>query len=131
MKNSYGFTLVEVMVTVAVLSLGTLMIHQGLLRSADALGHFNNLLVAQEWAEAKLWDARESLLYPSEGAPAIPTSGSFTEFGKEFEYSITTKSQPDADNLYGIQIQVGWQEGHRPVSYIASTFATDNKRTGV
>ena len=129
MKNRSGFTLIEVMVTVAVLSLGTLLIHQGLLRSADALGHFNNLLAAQEWAEAKLWDTRESLLYSSAGAPAVPASGSFTESGKEFECSISTKPQSDADNLYGIQIQVSWQEGHKPVSYQASTFATDNKRT--
>ena len=131
MKNRSGFTLVEVMITVAVLSLGTLLIHQGLLRSADALGHYNNLLVAQEWAEAKLWDTRESLLYSSDDDPAVPAGSSFTESGKEFECSVTTKSQADANNLYGIQIQVGWQEGHQPVSYQVSSFATDNKRVGV
>jgi prepilin-type N-terminal cleavage/methylation domain-containing protein len=130
MKNRSGFTLVEIMITVAVLSLGTLLIHQGLLRSADALGHYNNLLAAQEWAEDKLWDTRESLLYSSDGATAVPAGGSFTEFGKEFECVITTKPQSNAENFYGIQIQVSWQEGHKPVNYTVSTFATDNKRIG-
>ena len=123
-----GFTLIEVMITVAILSLGTLLIQQGLLRSSDILNHYNSQLAVEAWADQKIWDAREALLFAEEGG-LTETSGSFTESGRNFDWSIETKLNSGTDQLYFVHLKTTWLEGNRPISFGKAMYVTANKQT--
>ena len=116
------------MVTVAILSLGTLLIQQGLLRSSDVLNHYNSQLAIEAWADEKIWDTREALLFAAEGSQ-VETSGSFTESGRNFNWSIETKLNPGADQLYFVRLNARWLEGNRPISFGKAMVVTANKQT--
>ena len=124
--GSNGFTLIEVMVTVAVLSLGTLIIHQGFLRSADVLVHYNSQLAAEEWADNKLWAVKESLFFTDENS-AEGSNGTFEEAGRIFNWSLESNPVPGTDELYLIRMNLSWNEGNKPVSLVKTAYATFNK----
>ncbi|OIO37160.1 MAG: hypothetical protein AUJ72_05080 [Candidatus Omnitrophica bacterium CG1_02_46_14] len=123
-----GFTLIEVMVTVAILSFGTLMIQQGLLRSASLLYHFDNQLIAEIRSHEKLWDAREKLLFSEEGQILEP-SGTFSEGGKSLEWTLASSPKGGADELYLVKLDTAWQEGNKQVELNKAIFMTANKKT--
>ena len=126
MKHNNGFTLIEVMATVAILSLGTLLIQEGLLHLANILGHYNNYLAAQESISEKTWDIKESLFFSEEPSTG-GNSGIFTESGRDFNWSINASPISGMDNLYSIQWSVGWMEGNKPANLSAAVYATTTK----
>ena len=115
------------MVTVAVLSLGSVLVHQGLLRSANVLIHYNSQLAASEWAENKMWDAREALLFSTERTNP-DSGGSFERAGRTFDWSLAANPVPGADELYLIQLNIHWLEGNRPVNLTKACYATTSKK---
>lgn len=122
-----GFSLIEVMATVAILSLGTLVIHDGLLRSADVLTHFNSLLAAQEWGEDKIWDLKEALLFSSETEPA-ENSGNFEVSGRDFQWSAGNQALPGTDGAFIVNLDIAWQEGNKPVSLKRSAYVSASRQ---
>ena len=126
-NNKNGFTLIEVMVTVAILSLGTLVIHEGLLHSADVLTHYNSLLTAREWSENKIWDLKEALLF-SEPPQPTENSGSFESAGRSYAWSADNSLASNADELYLINLDIGWREGQKPINLAQSVYATSQKK---
>lgn len=108
-----GFTFIEVMVTAAVLSLGTVMIQGGLLRAADILNRASNTLIARQWMDEKLWQAQEALLYSKEEDSPQETSGNFSEYGRDFNWSLAADSL--GIDLYELRLSVSWSQGGRPV----------------
>lgn len=122
-KQVVGFTLIEVMLATVVLSVGTVLIQAGLLRSASLLSRYAHSLAAERWMDEKIWETKQSLFYselPSEGAPA----GSFTDSGKEFSWNLTVSPQ-EGKNLYLMELSVQWEEGHTPVSLKRTLLATN------
>ena len=116
-----GFTFIEVMVTVAVLSLGTVMIQGGLLRAADILNRTSNTLIARQWMDEKLWQAQETLFYSGEGGSLEATSGNFSEYGRDFNWSLGASST--GIDLYKLKLSVTWSQGGRAVEVIKEIYA--------
>ena len=124
--QSAGFTLIEVMVTVVILSLGTLVIHEGLLRSADVLVHTNSQLVAEEWFSDKTWDVEESLFFSEEDSEQA-ASGTFTEVNRNFDWSVATTPVSGGNKLYLINLNLLWHEGNKEVHLNRAFYATFKK----
>jgi prepilin-type N-terminal cleavage/methylation domain-containing protein len=55
-----GFTLIEIMVTVSILSLGIVALYPSFFMSADAAGYAADQLLVQRWAEKKIWEEEDS-----------------------------------------------------------------------
>ena len=77
-----GFTLFEVIVTTAVLSLGALFIYEAFFDSLDLFNYCSNHLRAISWADEKIWQTQDSLgrLGPE---AHIQTAGEFVEGNKK------------------------------------------------
>jgi prepilin-type N-terminal cleavage/methylation domain-containing protein len=60
MFSKQAFTLVEVMVAVAVLSFGILSLYQAFFISVDAAQMALDRLAVQEWAERKIWEEEDA-----------------------------------------------------------------------
>ena len=110
-----GFTLIELMITVAIFSLCTLLVQGGLLRSANFLGHYAHTLAARLWVEERLWQVRQQTFYSEEGGDeAVSGSGSFTESQKDFEWTVNPSIISSGKDLYEVDLRVAWLEGNRP-----------------
>ena len=58
-----GFTLIEVMVTTAVLSLSMVLIYQAFFISLDSFNYCADYLDVVSWADEKLWQAQDSVTH--------------------------------------------------------------------
>ena len=119
-----GFTLIEVMVTTVILCLGTVFVQECLLRSANLLGRYAHTLKAQRWMSEKIWEAKEAVFY-SDNPITGGQGGNFTDEGKEFSWNLKADSQGSGKDLYLIELEVQWEEGHRPVRLVRSLLATN------
>lgn len=115
-----GFTLIEVMVTVVILALGTLMIQEGLLRAADLFGRHSNTVKVQRWVDEKIWQVRESFVYSDE--VISDDQGQFTQNGKLFTWALVVKSLAGED-LKSLALSVAWKEGNRYVTMTKEMYA--------
>lgn len=59
--NSQGFTLVEVMVTAAVLAAGAVLIYETYFTLLDTFDYCYNYLNIAPWMDEKIWQAQDSL----------------------------------------------------------------------
>ena len=117
-----GFTLIEVMVTVSILALGTILIQQGLLRSAALLNHYSNILVAERWEHEKFWELREGFFYTqSIGAADANSQGSFAELNRDFRWRATVEP---VGKTYRMNLEMEWLEGNKLVLRNTGFFAS-------
>ena len=119
--GSKGFALLEVMVTVSLLSLGATMIYQSSLTSLRTYGRAEDRLSLQGWIEEKIWQAKQDILEadsPEEGV----TSGVFSEGKKGYPWQLKTEQVWQSEDLkstfYRIECTVSWKEGREQKSLL-------------
>ncbi len=113
--NRRGFTLIELMAAVAILSLGTSLIQEGLLRSLTLLGRYSHSLKAQAWMDERLWQAEEDTFYAQEGGGG-ERAGEFTDEGKAYTWSLQSMPLNGTTALYSFKLIVVWAESGRTLS---------------
>ena len=119
-----GFTLVEVLAAAVILALGTLLLQGGLLRSASLYGRYSNTLKAGLWADAKLWEAREALLY-ADPPNLRPDQGSFMADGRRYGWSMDVRRM--GEDFYSVGLAVRWNEGDFPMELKREMYAARPK----
>lgn len=107
-----GFSLVEVMIAVSVLALGTMLIQESYLRTAHLYGLYRHSFAARSWMDEKTWELREGAVYAQSPATG-PGGGGFDEAGKMFQWSSDVSSAAGKD-LFKVRLDVNWQEGPNP-----------------
>ncbi len=103
-----GLTLVELLISVAILSVAVVLILQALLRGAYALTVAEHRFKAYTFAVAKLADL--------EMTPAIDpekTKGEFTMGRSRFDWSVAVQEDPQNATLNLVTLTVGWQQGRK------------------
>lgn len=109
-----GFTLVEVMVAAAVLSLGAVLIYEAFFISLDTLNHCSNYLNAITYIDEKLWQIQDSLIRYN-NLTAQDTSGTITAGDKDFNWGASYQLIDGSGraNLYKIDLVFFWNEGSK------------------
>ena len=120
-----GFTLIEIVLTVSILSLGAVMVYQSNLTSLDVFARYLHRLSIQNWADEKIWEAKENML-ASEDAEAGSTSGAFTKNGKDFSWAMKVK-EGEALDFYFIELNVDWKEGREDARLTRAGFVQKMK----
>lgn len=112
-----GLTLIEVMLTVSLLSLGTVMIYQANILSLAVYGRYSHRLSLQNWAEEKIWEAKQ-LILESDNPETGASQGSFQHLGKNFDWKsetrLTLESEDKKVSFYGILLAISWEEEGKP-----------------
>ena len=104
--------MIELMVTVVFVTLGSFLIQGSFLRSADMFGRYSHTLKVMDWMNEESARTRESLLY-SEEAPEN-ASGGLTVDGKSVSWTRQiTSLGPDSFN--SIRYSAIWTESGKPV----------------
>ena len=109
-RSERGFTFVELLLTVVVLGIGSLMVQESFLRSAGLVSRSANQLRAQVGTGERLWEGREKLVY-SDFPSANNDSGEWNLGGRTFEWSLDMSSTPIGAQLYAMRVTMRWPEG--------------------
>jgi len=107
-----GFSMIELMITVVFVTLGSLLIQGSFLRSADMFGRYSHTLNVMDWMNQECAKAKEILLYSKEET-VESESGHLEISGRA--YSWTRDIQPIATNLHSIHYAVRWTESGKPM----------------
>jgi type II secretion system protein I len=130
--NKSGFTLVELMVAVVILSTGLLLIIEGMGRSERALRTAENLIIASQIAEKRAAEmeievrqVHELSTGTDDGKEVLP--------GKQFDWTVTTDSFKhatieDETKLNRVQVAVQWNEGSRQSNLTLGTLVLNREK---
>ena len=118
-----GFTLIEIMATVAILSFGILAIFESFFISMDAFGYYSNYLTAHWWINEKIWEL-ENKLMQEEYLKIESGGGVFKTANRNFRWSASVNPVDEANGVYKLDVSVYWQEGKRERFVYRGTYAS-------
>jgi prepilin-type N-terminal cleavage/methylation domain-containing protein len=102
-----GLTLIEVLVSVAILAAGAVVVMQALARGAHALATARHRATAYAFSAAKLADLQQQL---DQGA-LEKTSGRFGTGAARFDWHVDAAPLADAEDLELVTLTVAWRQG--------------------
>lgn len=117
-----GFTLVEILVATAVLSLGIAFIYEAFFISLAAFDYCYNYLNIASWADEKIWQAQNSLTRFADLEQA-GKEGEFLAGNKKFTYALSGNLIDNESNLYKIDLILSWREGRKERRLLKSAYA--------
>jgi len=109
-----GFTLIELIVTVAILSFGIITIYEALFVSVDAFGYYTHYLDTQDWINEKISEVEDNLIQ-SQALETGQTSGQITRNYKMFDWTVMIDQKNETQGLYQVRVTISWKEGGRRV----------------
>ena len=117
-----SFTLVEVLVTTVVLSLGAVLLYNAFFISLDSFNYYSNYLKALPWMEEKVWRSQDFLTH-LKSSEQIDRDGEFKSGNKSFIWHLAFNQVNDLDGLYKIALTVFWRQGRKDVSLSRVAYA--------
>ncbi len=109
-----GFLLLEAITTLAVLSLGLILLCRSFIMSLDAAKISSDYTEAVSLLENKLWELKMSEYkdgyFPAEPASA---SGDFGQGYEGFSWVYLVNSLEDNNSLEELELEVSWQRARR------------------
>ncbi len=130
MLSPKGFTLVEVMVAVSILALGSALIYEAFFTSLDLCNYYEDYLNIAPWLNEKIWEVQNSLSRV-DNPGLIETGGLFINGNRKFTWDLSYLPLDEIKEeykLYKIDLAVHWQVGKRPFSLSRNTYALYEKR---
>lgn len=113
-----GLTLIEILISVAILASASVLIMQALLRGAYMLESAKRRTTAYAFAAAKLADVELALLSGEE----LKTGGQFWAGREAFRWAVAMEPAPDEpDDLQLVTLTVNWRQGRHPYRETYST----------
>jgi len=122
-SNRRSFTLIEVMVTTAILSLGTVLIYEAFFISLNSFNYCSNYLNIVSLADEKIWQAQDNLSRLGPQAQ-VETKGVFINRNKNFAWNLSYNLIEVTQGLYRIDLILSWQQGPRKVKLLRTAYAT-------
>lgn len=115
-KSNKAFTLLEVLITVAILSTAIVFVFRSFTTSLSSTKFSQNITLACYLAEGKLWEIEEKQKQKTE--PLIESNQDSVEMqGRTFNWQYeTTLKEPDL-NIIKVNLVLSWQENTRKELY--------------
>ncbi|MFH1062062.1 MAG: type II secretion system protein [Candidatus Omnitrophota bacterium] len=111
--NKKAFTLVEVLVSSVILSVGLVIIFEVFLSSLDIVNLVNNRLNAQLFINEKIWQLQSNLDRQSGMFIPMKQSGSVMLGNKEFKWQLDMELVDISQELYKVSGQMNWLSGSK------------------
>lgn len=118
----YGFTLVEILVSTAILTFGIILLYQSFFISLDAFYYCAHYLDIASEADELLWQAQEIVRLNGETS-RIPSRGKFVHNNKNFYWNLRYGIIDEDVGLYRLDLSINWREGRRNIKLTRSTYA--------
>ncbi len=118
-----GFTLLEVMLTTAVMSLGAALIYQSFFISLDSFNYSETVLNTIPWMDEKIWAAQDNLSHFGPAA-VLETGGELkNNSGKNIIWNLSYNPTGGIGNLYQIDLKLSWPQDNRRIELSRSAYA--------
>ncbi len=115
-KDRNGFSFVEVMVTIAILTTGIMMIYRSFLTCLNFMNHLSRRAYALTLLDNKIQELQH-LLETRKQIPfsSTPQSEEVNVGNKNvhFDYSFAISALAPLDNIYDVDVTISWDEGGR------------------
>jgi prepilin-type N-terminal cleavage/methylation domain-containing protein len=122
-----GFTLIEVMVSVAVLAFGVILVYDALLKSLSAFGYYSDYFMVSSWMDEKIWQVQDALA--NNGTFLDSVEGTYLRNNREFPWSVAFISLDGNSGLYRIDLRIGSAKlSERGVVFTRSAYALFAKK---
>jgi len=120
-KNKKGFTLVEVMMTVAILAFGIVAVYEALFVSMDTYGYYTHYLGTQDWIGEKIWEVQSDLINAGV-LTEEQTSGQIVRDHKTYDWIMAITTINERQGLYKVKVTLSWFEGNKKVNTTRATY---------
>jgi len=118
-----GFTLLEVMIATAVLSLGSLLVYQAFFISLDSFDYYSKLLKVIPWMDQNIWEAQDNLMHFGPAAQ-MQTEGELKTGDKNIMWNLSYGPVSETNrDLYQVDLALSWQQGRRNIKLSRSAYA--------
>ena len=118
MRRKAGFSLIELMLTMVFVALGSMMIQGTMLRAADIYGRYTNTLKVMVWADEQAQLARQSMLMDESESSK---NGTLEAPNKQFSWNQRLEGL-GSPNLYQLSLNVSWTESGKPFTFERSQY---------
>ncbi|MDD5560718.1 MAG: prepilin-type N-terminal cleavage/methylation domain-containing protein [Candidatus Omnitrophica bacterium] len=116
-----GFTLIEIMISIAILSLGLILVLQGLTQCVGILRIAEDNLGASLLADDKIAEM-EIAVKQDKDAFLKDASGESQSGNIEFKWQVRLTPDMEYEDLYAVLATVRWNEGKRSGASIFNTY---------
>ena len=120
-KKNKGFTLVEVIMTGAILAFGIVSIYEALFVSVDTHSYYVHFLSTQDWISEKIWEVQSKLIN-SGVIDEERTSGQIVRNHKTYDWHMVVSSMDETQGLYQVSVTLSWREGKKIVKTTRETY---------
>lgn len=108
--NQKGLTLIEILLTVTIISLATVYIVQTNLLNLSVLGRYANRLTVQQWALEKIAETKD-LILTSESPDTGLSSGTFESESRSYKWKLEVEEEfTKQGSIYFMDLDVNWSE---------------------
>ena len=113
-NKAKGFTLVEIVIATAVLSLGSVLIYEAFFMCMDSFNYCSDYLNMAPWADEKIWEAQEELTFAGT-LDELERTGDILRGNNKFSWFLyyNLVSTSVIKDLYEISLTLSWQQGKR------------------
>jgi prepilin-type N-terminal cleavage/methylation domain-containing protein len=119
-NKKIGFTLIEVLLTVSILSCSMVLIFNVLFGSIYVVKHINNRFESEIIMDNETWNARQEL----RKGPLEEEYEQTKVVGKDPGFTVDVSLTPvlDYDNLYLLKTLITWEEGRKNITLERSLY---------
>jgi prepilin-type N-terminal cleavage/methylation domain-containing protein len=123
MNKDKGFTLIEVLVTTAVLAFGIVTVFQALFMIMTAFSYIGHYLAVIPLVDEKIWQVQDTIIRLGPKAALAP-QGIFDIGNKQYDWTLSVGRSDPAGSLYKVDLVTQWNEGKRTYRLARSVYVT-------
>lgn len=116
-----GFTLVEVIMTGAILAFGIVSIYEAFFISVDTYSYYTHYLNTHDWIGEKIWEVQSELIN-SGVAEEGHVSGQIVRDHKTYDWLMAVALVDEAQGLYRVKVTLSWKEGNKKINTTRETY---------
>jgi prepilin-type N-terminal cleavage/methylation domain-containing protein len=105
LNKKRGFTLIEILVTTTILSLGIVFIYEAFFVSLRAYNYYENYVNVAPWMDEKLWEAQDAFTRIGTYESA-PPEGELVVEGRTYAWRLSSELVDSGSNLYAIGLSL-------------------------
>ena len=119
-----GFTLIELMVAVAILSLGIVIIYQSFFSMLNYFNYYIDYLDVAYWPDEEIWQIKEE--WDKNGDFTYMEGEKTLVKGKAYRCNLAFS--PVESDLYKIHLILSWREGKRNIHLSRTTYVVNQEQ---
>ena len=104
-----GFTFIEIILSVIILSVGIIAVHRVFIGSLAALNMIENRSQAERLLEKKMWEIGREVQESETGLSKKQDQGELHENGRTYQYEFNTSDRTDDGHLMQTDASIFWE----------------------